>query len=301
MPRAEKTDGSPVELSRVPPWFRHTISRRGVWKLCTLEQSCFGPMYDTTPSAPFHHFGVRLDRTPLKMGWILDGVRADTDLPWDHVSVIPAGATLKGWWDRPVDFACVYFTPGALAAAAGEEAVTKGKLEIRPAVGMQSPTVCRLVRALHDDAVSGHPFGKMLGDSIFVSMAGLLMNDGRIVQDYGYREGIGERRLRRTLDYIHANLQEDMDVCSIAQAAETSPFHLSRMFRKALGCSIWQYVSRWRVRIAAGLMRDPGLTLAQVASMSGFDSYSTFACTFKAVRGIFAGKISRVELRLHVA
>ena len=280
---------SQPELSRVPPWFRHTISRRGVWKLCTLEQSCFGPMHDPTPSAPFHHFGVRLDRAPLKMGWILDGVRDDTDLPWDHVSVIPAGASMTGWWDRPVDFACLYFTPASLLAAAGEEmmaAAKRAKSEIRAAVGIQSPTLCKLVRALHDDAAKGHPYGKMLGDSIFVSMAALVVNDGRILRESTFREGVGDRRVRRALEFIHAHLDAEMDVCAIAAAAETSLFHLSRSFRRAMGCSIWQYVSRRRVQLAAGLMRDPGLSLAAVASMAGFESYSTFANSFKVTRGV---------------
>ena len=284
---------SQPELSRVPPWFRHTISRRGVWNLCTLEQSCFGPMHDPTPSAPFHHFGVRLDHGPLKMGWILDGVREDTDLPWDHVSVIPAGASMRGWWDRPVDFACLYFTPAALMAAAGEEMMATAKAaksEIRAAVGVQSPTLCNLVRALHHDAAKGHPYGKMVGESMFVSMAALVVNDGRIVREGAFREGIGDRRVRRALEYIHAHLEEELDVCAIAAAAETSPFHLSRSFRHAVGCSIWQYVSRRRVQLAAGLMRDPGLSLAEVASMSGFESYSTFAASFKASRGMSPAK-----------
>ncbi len=285
MPPAS-TPGTPAELTRVPPWFRHTISRRGVWKLCTLEQSCFGPMHDPTPSAPFHHFGVRLDHAPLKMGWMLDGARTDTGLPWDHISIIPAGASLKGWWDRPVDFACLYFTPAALLAAAGEEVASTAKFEIRPAIALQSPTLCKLVRTLHADAAQGHPFGKMVGESIFLSMAALLVNDGRIARQRTFGHGVGDRRVRRSLEYIHAHLEQALDVCSIAQAAETSPFHLSRAFRNALGCSIWQYVLRCRTQTAAGLMRDSALTLAEIAALSGFESYSTFAATFKAARGI---------------
>lgn len=243
-------------------------------------------MHDPTPSVPFHHFGVRLDQAPLQMGWILGGRRMDTTLPSDHVSIIPAGASLKGWWDRPVDFACLYFTPASLIAAAGEETLSASGCEIRPAIGVQSPTLCRLVRALHADTAQGHPYGKMLGESIFMTMAALLVNDGRIVQESTYREGIGNRRVRRTLDYIHAHLEQDLDVCSIAQAVDTSPFHLNRSFRSALGCSIWQYVLRVRIQLASGLMKDTALTLAQVASMAGFESYSTFAATFKTTRGV---------------
>jgi AraC family transcriptional regulator len=243
-------------------------------------------MHDPTPSVPFHHFGVRLDRAPMKMGWTMDGRSVETDLPADHISIIPAWASMTGWWNRPVDFACLYFTPAALTAAAGEEVMAAAKCEIRPALSVQSPTLCKLVRALHNDAAQGHPYGKMFGESVFVSMAALIVHDGRIVQQRRNREGFGDRRIRRTLDYIHAHLDEEMDVCSIAAAAETSPFHLSRTFRGVVGCSIWQYVSRNRVQLAAGLMKDPELTLAQVAAMSGFESYSTFAATFKADRGV---------------
>jgi len=217
---------------------------------------------------------------------MLDGKRTDTDMPEDHISFIPAGASFTGWLNRPVDFVCLYFTPSALTAAAGEEAMVAAKSEIRPVLGVQSPTLCRLVRALHSDAVQGHPYGRVLGESIFLSMAALLVNDGRIVSRKLYREGIGDRRIRRTLDYIHAHLDQEIDVCSIAAAAATSPYHLSRTFRISLGCSIWQYVSRNRVQLATGLMKDSALTLAQVASMSGFESYSTFAATFKADRGV---------------
>jgi AraC family transcriptional regulator len=217
---------------------------------------------------------------------MLDGKRTDTNMLEDQISFVPAGASFTGWLNRPVDFVCLCFTPSALTAAAGEEVMVAAKSEIRPVLGVQSPTLCRLVRALHGDALQGHPYGRVLGDSIFVSMAALLVNDGRIVSQQLYRERVGDRRIRRTLDYIHSHLDQEIDLSSIAAAATTSPYHLNRTFRSALGCSIWQYVSRNRVHLAAGLMKDSALTLAQVASMSGFESYSTFAATFKADRGV---------------
>jgi AraC family transcriptional regulator len=160
------------------------------------------------------------------------------------------------------------------------------KFEVRAAIGVQAPSVCNLVRALHADAAAGHPWGRMAGDSIFASLAALLVHDGRILQKRDYREGIGDRRIRVALEFIHAHLAEEMDVCSIANASGTSLFHLSREFRKALGCSPWQYVARLRAQLAAGLMRDASLTLAQVAVMSGFESYSSFAATFKATHAV---------------
>jgi AraC family transcriptional regulator len=275
-----------TELSRVPMRFRDTVSRRGVWRLCSVERSCVGPIHDFTPSAPFHHFVLRLDQAPLKMGWILDGKRLVTDMPKGHLSIVPAGVSFTGSLSRPVDSACLYFMPSALTAAAGEEALVTAKAEIRPMLDVHSPTLCRLIAALHADTVQGHPYGMGLGESIFVSMASLLVNDGRIVSQRLYRERVGDRRIRRTLEYIHTHLDQEIDLCSIAAAASTSPYHLNRTFRSALGSSIWQYVLRNRVQLAIGLMKDSALTLAQVAAMSGFESYSTFAATFKVDRGV---------------
>jgi AraC family transcriptional regulator len=243
-------------------------------------------MHDPTPAVPFHHFGVRLDRTPLKMGWVMDGRQSNTGLTAGQVSIIPAGASAKAWWDRPVDFACLYFTQASLAAAAGVDEVSAADFEIRPAIGLLSPTIVHLIQAIHADAVAGHPYGKLVGDSIFVSMASLLVNDGRIVQNRRYRMGVGDKRVRRALEYIHSHLCEEMNLLSIARSSDTSSFHLCRSFRSSVGCSIWQYVARERVRVARGLMRDAALSLTQIATMAGFDSYSSFAATFKASYGL---------------
>lgn len=275
-----------MTLSRVPPWLRHTVLSRGEWNSCALERSCFGPMHDPTPSVPFHHLAVRLDRAPMRMGWKSDGQRHDTDLPHDHVSVIPAGASVTSWWNRPVDFACLYFTPEAVTAAVDQELLATSRWELRPVLAVQAPAISALIRAMTRDTQMGQPYGRMRGDALFQQLASLLVADGRVFNDKQYKDGVGDRRVRRALDYIHAHVSEQLDLERIAQASETSLYHLSRLFRQATSYPIWRYVSRLRVQMAMGLMRDATLTLAQVATMSGFASYSTFAATFHAEQGL---------------
>jgi AraC family transcriptional regulator len=94
-------------------------------------------------------------------------------------------------------------------------------------------------------------------------------------------------RIRRAMDYVHSNFHEPMDLASIACASATSAFHLCRLFRAAMGCSLWQYVTRVRVHAARALMeREPAKTLTHIAMESGFDSYSGFIAAFKASCGI---------------
>lgn len=282
-------------LSRVPPWLRHTILSRAEWNSCALERSCFGPMHDPTPAAPFHHLAVRLDRSPMKMGWKAEGRQSDTGLPHDHISVIPADASVTSWWNRPVDFACLYFTPQAIASAVGEDMLAAANWELRLVLAVRAPAISQLIRALTVDAAGRHPYGKMWGEAMFQQLATLLVADGRILGDTRYKAGTGDRRVRHALDFIHAHICEELSLDTIAKASETSAFHLTRLFRQATGYPVWRYVSRLRVQVAAGLMRDQTLTLNVVAALSGFASYSTFAATFCAERGISPSSFRRLQ------
>lgn len=273
-------------LSRVPPWLREYVLSRGEWNSCALERSCFGPMHEPTPAVPFHHLAVRLDHAPMEMGWKANGRCSYTALPHDHVSVIPAGDTVTSWWSRPVDFACLYFTSQAVEAAVGRELAEAAKWELQPVLAVRAPSISGLIRAMALDTHTGQQYGRMRGEALFHELAALLVADGRMLRDARYKAGIGDRRVRRALEFIHAAACEELSLEQIAQAADTSPFHLSRIFRQTTGTPVWRYVSRLRVQLAVGLMKDRALSLQEVATLAGFASYSTFAATFVAEKGV---------------
>lgn len=84
-----------------------------------------------------------------------------------------------------------------------------------------------------------------------------------------------------------------MSLERIALAAETSPFHLSRIFRQTTGLPIWRYVSRLRVELTVGLMHDQALPLAEIAALTGFASYSTYAASFQTEKGVSPSQFRR--------
>jgi AraC family transcriptional regulator len=252
-------------------------------------------MHDPTPAVPFHHLAVRLDEAPMQMGWKANGRNSSTALPPDHVSIIPAGDSMLSWWSRPVDFACLYFTTEAIKLAVGEEIVVTSKWELKPALALRAPMISGFIRSMALDTHTGHRYGKMRGEALFQQLAMLLVADGRILHDTSYKSGIGDRRVRRALEYIHANACEEMSLERIAHAAETSPFHLSRIFRQMTGYPIWRYVSRLRVELGVGLMRDRALPLADIAALTGFASYSTYAATFQAEKGVSPSQFRRIS------
>lgn len=274
-------DIAPAALRKVPPGLQHTVSRRGVWSLCALEQSRFGPVDMEVPPLPFHHLALPLDRERLKMGMRVDGHRHAAQMGPNEIGVVAAGDGGAFWWDRPADSACVYFTSAALGAALGCE-VGEDTHALRSKINLHAPGVVRLLRALHADAGAGQPHGNLIGDAVFVALAAQLVPGRRI----GSGPSVPDWRVRRALEYIHAHLTGELDLRAIAAAAATSPFHLSRAFRMALGCTIWQYVLRERARCAFALMRDdPQSSLAGVAQASGFDTYASFIAAVRREYG----------------
>lgn len=269
---------------------RPTVLHRGEWSLCAMEHSLIGPVHIEDPGAPFHHLALPLGDAPVRLGTWLDGRRDIKRRMRDCVGMIEAGVAGESWWDAPLESACFYFMPEALDIALGRE-VEPAAHGIRSTAGQSTPEIARLLHALHADAVAGQPHGNLVGDAIFVALAARLVPGSDATPAHA-RPGAGEWRVRRALEYIHARLTGSLDIASIADAAATSPFHLSRMFRAALGLSIWQYVLRERARCAFALMRDPAPSLADIARDAGFETYAGFIA---AMRGEY--KLAPAALR----
>ena len=235
-------------MGRIPPEMRHLVSLRSEWSLCAMEHSTIGPIQIADPGAPFHHIGLPLGTLPARMGIDADGRRSVASASADSVAMIEAGVAGTSWWNEPFEAACFYFTSESLSLALGSD-IADHAHHIRTTASLHAPVACRLLHALRADAAAGQPHGTMVGDSVFIALAGVLAPSGADWRGRT-RPGIHDWRVRRALEYIHSHLTGKLDVASIASAAGTSPFHLSRQFRGALGLSIWRYVLRERARHA---------------------------------------------------
>jgi len=96
--------------------------------------------------------------------------------------------------------------------------------------------------------------------------------------------------LRKVRAFVEEHLGEPIGVADIASAASLSAHHLGRSFRHATGQSLWQYVLERRAQRARSLIeRRPLTTLAEIASLSGFASYSQFIAAFRKSHGVTPG------------
>jgi transcriptional regulator GlxA family with amidase domain len=94
------------------------------------------------------------------------------------------------------------------------------------------------------------------------------------------------RSVRHAIEYVHANLSEDLRLEDIAGAARLSTFHFARVFRKTMGMAPHRYVMRARVGKVKELLRDSDLSLVAIADEAGFSDQSHMSKVFKRLTGM---------------
>lgn len=90
-----------------------------------------------------------------------------------------------------------------------------------------------------------------------------------------------DHALRPIVAYLVAHCHEELSVEGLARTFATNRTSLQARFKKGTGMSVGQYVIQLRVQIAALLLRDTSLTVAEIMERTGFNDPSHFARTFK--------------------
>ena len=88
---------------------------------------------------------------------------------------------------------------------------------------------------------------------------------------------------------IHKQLEEHMEqrftIESLSKQYLINPTTLKTMFKSVYGTSIAAHMKEHRMERAAKLLRETGLSIAEIAGSVGYDSQSRFTAAFKAYWG----------------
>jgi AraC-like DNA-binding protein len=90
-------------------------------------------------------------------------------------------------------------------------------------------------------------------------------------------------RMAALLDHIELNYDDHLDLQSLAALMETSPTHLSRVFRREVGVPLFEYINRTRVRKACALLRRTDLPITRIAVDVGYNNVSFFNRYFRRI------------------
>lgn len=95
-----------------------------------------------------------------------------------------------------------------------------------------------------------------------------------------------EERLARVTGYMHAHLEDDIDLARLAEIACLSPYHWHRIYRAVHGETIAATVRRLRLHHAAGRLANSAMSLDEIARRAGYGSLAAFTRAFSASYGM---------------
>lgn len=94
------------------------------------------------------------------------------------------------------------------------------------------------------------------------------------------------RKMSTVLDYIDANLREELNLADLSRLAAQSKYHFLRSFKRECGMTPHQYILGRRLRAAAIALRATNTPVSRIALDQGFGDLSTFNHAFRRVMGL---------------
>ena len=99
------------------------------------------------------------------------------------------------------------------------------------------------------------------------------------------RVGLVDRRIRRSVELMHTQLDQDLTLKALAAASYLSPFHFARLFKKLTGASPHNYLAGIRASRAQFLLADTDLSVTEIGARVGYLSGSHFTKAFRLATG----------------
>jgi AraC-like DNA-binding protein len=99
------------------------------------------------------------------------------------------------------------------------------------------------------------------------------------------RVGLVDRRIRRSVELMHTQLDQDLTLKALAAESYLSPFHFARLFKKLTGSSPHNYLAGIRATRAQWLLAETDLSVTEIGARVGYLSGSHFTKAFRIATG----------------
>lgn len=109
----------------------------------------------------------------------------------------------------------------------------------------------------------------------------------------GMLRGMADQGIARAMLAIHDHPERPWTVATLASACYLSRTVFSERFRHLVGMTPMQYLTSYRMAVAAEKLKDPALTLDEVAAAAGYESDKAFARAFRRWNGVTPAAFAR--------
>ena len=105
----------------------------------------------------------------------------------------------------------------------------------------------------------------------------------------GWLAGLRDEVVGRALTLLHGHLSRPWTLADLAREAASSRSSLAKRFAELVGQPPMQYLTQWRMQVAANLLAQSGAKVATIGAQVGYDSEAAFSRAFKKATGLAPG------------
>ncbi|MBD3818157.1 helix-turn-helix transcriptional regulator [Brevundimonas diminuta] len=186
-------------------------------------------------------------------------------------------------WEDPLDLLVVAFDSALVDEVA--EACGRRAEDLATVIGVRDLDLERAAREWQSELAAADEGSALLTQGLgTVALVHLFRTYGGD-RPRTKKGGLGAERLAKVIDYIDANIVDEMVIADLAAVAGLSPHHFGGAFRTETGVPPHRFVMERRVERAKLLLRTTDTPVTSVATALGFSSPSHFTVCFRRMTG----------------
>lgn len=203
------------------------------------------------------------------------------------LSLVPAGAAPVILAETEFDLVVSAWDSKLVGALDSEmEHPTNGELRLQ--VNFQDPAAQQLMRLLIADANEGYATERLYTDYLSQALAVRMLFLGRQTMpqtNNRSKSALPKHVLRRVIERMRT-FSSDLSLQALAKESGYSRVHFVRMFKTATGYSPHHYLLKMKLERARELLKNPSMSLIDIALETGFSSHSHMSRLFHKVVGV---------------
>jgi AraC-like DNA-binding protein len=142
----------------------------------------------------------------------------------------------------------------------------------------------RLMIELREPQPGSTLIAEHLAQALLVEALRLLLAQGSR-ESAGWLFALADRRIHAAIAAMHGEPARKWTLHDLARVAGMSRSTFALRFKEKVGEPPMDYLTRWRMMLAADRLATKGMTIASVAPMVGYESESAFGAAFRRVIG----------------
>ncbi len=92
--------------------------------------------------------------------------------------------------------------------------------------------------------------------------------------------------IKKAIAYVREHYAQEVSNLSVSEYLDLNPAYFCRLFKRETGYTFVQYITNYRINVAAGLLKNFDMRVSEVSAQVGIPDSNYFSVVFKKIMGV---------------